>query len=129
MKEDDANVTSISLALEIIVQIVDCMSRRVGRSNHAGSRVQFRESDTIRRGGAFFFYQAPRTSAVLQRCTASAACAHSSAKIAALGAPPSSCVHDAHEETSVSAHMNVTRMGISAQSLDEYLDGRPYYNA
>ncbi|KAG1800803.1 uncharacterized protein HD556DRAFT_1304805 [Suillus plorans] len=55
--------------------------------------------------------------------------AHSSAKIAALAALPGSCALDVHEETSVSARMNVTRMGMSAQSLDEYLDGRPDYNA
>ncbi|KAG1883193.1 hypothetical protein F4604DRAFT_1901976 [Suillus subluteus] len=55
--------------------------------------------------------------------------AHSNAKIAALVAPPGSCALDVREETSVSARMNVTRMGRSAQSLDEYLDGRPYCNA
>jgi hypothetical protein len=55
--------------------------------------------------------------------------AHSNAKIAALAASPGSCVLDVREETSVSARMNVTRMGRSAQSLDKYLDGRPYCNA
>ncbi|KAG2061441.1 hypothetical protein BDR06DRAFT_992867 [Suillus hirtellus] len=55
--------------------------------------------------------------------------AHGSAKIAALAALPGSCALDVHEVSSVSARMSVTRMGISAQSLDEYLDGRPDYNA
>lgn len=55
--------------------------------------------------------------------------AHSSAKIATLAAPPGSCALDTYEETSVSARMNVTRMGISTQSLDVNLDGRPSYDA
>lgn len=47
--------------------------------------------------------------------------AHSSAKIAALVALLGSCTLDVHEGTSESACMNVTRMGISTQSLDVIL--------
>lgn len=47
--------------------------------------------------------------------------AHSSAKIADLVALLGSCTLDVHEGTSESACMNVTRMGISTQSLDVIL--------
>ncbi|KAJ8581156.1 hypothetical protein M405DRAFT_847220 [Rhizopogon salebrosus TDB-379] len=87
----------------------------------------FHRSESSEPKGSGAFYQAGSTSTVWQRCTALVPSALSSAKIATLGAPLGSCALDVRKETSVSAHMNVTRMSRSTQSLDEHLDGRPKY--
>jgi len=91
-----------------------------------GRPVYNSRSNAFQTRGSGAFY---RASTVSQRCTALVPSAHSSVKIATLGTPPGSCALDVHEETSVSARMNVTRMGRSTQSLDGYLDGRPVFDS
>lgn len=120
---------SKTLALETTVAIADCMSHSVSSIKHGPWS---RPGRPTRSRGEWRFYLFLPGSSNLRRIAAMhgfGTRAHSNAKIAALVALPGSCALDVHEETSVSARMSVTRMGRSAQSLDEYLDGRPYCNA
>lgn len=92
--------------------IADCMS------HSASSRVSSRVFDTIQGGVALLFLPGSSNLHRIAAMHGFGTRAHSNAKIAALVAPPGSCALDVREETSVSARMNVTRMGRSAQSLE-----------
>lgn len=115
-----------TLGPETIVTIVDWMSHSVSSIKRGP---ESRPGCSTRSRGEWRFLPGSSNLHRIAAMHGFSTRAHGSAKIAALAALPGSCALDVPEETSVSARMSVTRMGISAQSLDEYLDGRPDYNA